>query len=319
MDRYSGFVFAPADLAEDVDLDVELRKEILFSEANVEKWTHWESLGIPWNAEPAAARDAYIAKVKVFHPDRYPGKRLGSYKARLGKIFRRLTEARDLLVDPGRRAEYVRATAPAQEFAKMEARKLEDERRSQERKARIARGNPLLARAGRVHELARRGKEAFEAGKFAAAANDLLIAAGMDPRNEALATLAADAKRKAAATRANELFQAGLELEVQERWSGALERYREALDADPAHLRASAHGARAAIESGDLASARALAAAAMKSSPQAGLAHEAMGRVLEAEGNAKEAKRALERALELDPRLEGAKERLRKLRWSFLR
>lgn len=319
MDRYRGFVFAPADLAEDVDLDVDLRKEILFSEAGVEKWTHWESLGIPWNSPPAAARDAYIARVKVFHPDRYPGKRLGSYKARLGKIFRKLTEARDVLVDEGRRAAYVRTTAPAEEFARMEARKLEDERRAQERKARVARQNPLLARAGRVHELARRGKEAFEAGKFAAAANDLLIAAGMDPKNEALAALAADARRKAAATRANELFQAGLELEAQERWAGALEKYREALDAEPAHLRASAHGARAALETGDAASARALASAALKAHPRAGLAHEAMGRVLEAEGNAKEAKRELEQALEIDPGLEGAKERLRKLRWSFLR
>jgi tetratricopeptide (TPR) repeat protein len=40
----------------------------------------------------------------------------------------------------------------------------------------------------------------------------------------------------------------------------------------------------------------------------------ALGLVLEAEGNKKEARRELEKALELDPRLDGAKERLRKLR-----
>ena len=36
--------------------------------------------------------------------------------------------------------------------------------------------------------------------------------------------------------------------------------------------------------------------------------------MLDAEGNKREARRALEKALELDPRLESAKERLKKLR-----
>jgi Flp pilus assembly protein TadD len=49
-----------------------------------------------------------------------------------------------------------------------------------------------------------------------------------------------------------------------------------------------------------------------------GLAHEALGLVLEAQGEKKEARRVLERALELDPRLEGARERLKKLRWGIL-
>lgn len=318
IDRYSGFVFPPVALAEDVDLDPERRREILFTEAQLGRWTHWEVLGIAWNAPAAEARAAYVEKVKVFHPDRYPGKRLGSYKARLGQIFRRLTEARDVLVDE-RRAEYVRATAPPAEFAKMEARKLEDERRAQERRARLGRQNPLLARAERVQELVRRGREAFEAGRFAAAANDLLLAQGMDPKNLEIAALASDAKRKAGATKASEIFQAGLEAEVAERWTTALERYREALEADPGHVRSAAHGARAAIALGDLRAARTLATAALEADPRAGIAHEAIGRVLEAEGNTKEARRELEAALELDPRLEGAKERLKKLRWSFLR
>jgi Tfp pilus assembly protein PilF len=40
--------------------------------------------------------------------------------------------------------------------------------------------------------------------------------------------------------------------------------------------------------------------------------------VLEAEGQKKEARKELERALELDPRLDSVKDRLKKLRWSFL-
>jgi len=48
------------------------------------------------------------------------------------------------------------------------------------------------------------------------------------------------------------------------------------------------------------------------------MAHEALGMVLEAQGDKKEARRALEKALELDPRLDTVKERLRKLRWGIL-
>jgi Flp pilus assembly protein TadD len=48
------------------------------------------------------------------------------------------------------------------------------------------------------------------------------------------------------------------------------------------------------------------------------MAHEALGLVLEAQGDKKEARRALEKAVELDPKLELAKERLRKLRWGIL-
>lgn len=302
-----------AALAEDVDIDPERRRVILQAEERAERWTHWEALGVPWNAPAAAAKAAYIERVKVFHPDRYAGQRLGSYRGRLERIFKRITQARDELADDARRAEYARKTAPATEFARLEARRLEDERRGEERKARLARQNPLVARAAKVQEFVQRGKAAFAEGRFSAAANDLGIALGLDPKNAELAALAADARRKAGAVKANELFDKGLEAELRGNVAAALERYREALEHDPAHVRAAAQAAKAAVATGDLASARALATAALRSGPRSGVAHEALGIVLEAEGSKKEARKELERALELDPRLEGAKERLRRL------
>ena len=317
-DRHQGFVFSPAELSEDVEVDVARRKEILFADAHLAKWTHWEVLGIPWSAPCAAAKAAYLDQVKLFHPDRYAGKRLGTYRARLERIFRRVTEARDVLADEGRRAAYAKQSAPPEEFARMEARKLDDERRTDERRARLARQNPLLARAERASELVQRGKVAIAAGNFTAATNDLLLAQGLDPQNAELAALAADARRKAGAARATELFRKGIEAEAVGKAAGALESYRAALEADPTNVRAAAHAARTAATLGDLASARALAGAAIQAGPRAGLAHEALGFVLEAEGHKKEARKAFEKALELDPRLEGAKERLKKLRWGFL-
>jgi tetratricopeptide (TPR) repeat protein len=197
-------------------------------------------------------------------------------------------------------------------------RKLEDERRAEERRARIARTNPMLQRAGKVGELFERGKNAFAEGRFAQAAADLIVAQGLDPRNQELAALAAEAKRRATLGKVAELLRKGQEEETKGRLASALERYREAVDADPSNVRAAAEGARVAAEAGDLSAARTLVDGALKAGPRSGAAHEALGFVLDAEGSKREAKQALERALELDPSLERARQRLRKLRWGIL-
>ena len=77
-DRYKGFTFDEAALREDVDLDADRRREILYLEGTAQTATHWEVLGLPWNAPVDAAKAAYLERVKIFHPDRYAGKRLGS-------------------------------------------------------------------------------------------------------------------------------------------------------------------------------------------------------------------------------------------------
>ena len=49
-----------------------------------------------------------------------------------------------------------------------------------------------------------------------------------------------------------------------------------------------------------------------------GSAHEALGEALAEAGDKAGARRELERALALDPSLDGARDRLKKMRWSFL-
>lgn len=318
VERNSVEAFDPASLSEDVDLDLDRRKRILHAESIAARGDHWEVLGLAWNAPVETVKSAYLEAAKVFHPDRYAGKRLGSYRGRLEKIFQRVTEARDALADEVRRAAYAKQTAPATEFAKMEARKIEDERRSAERRARLSRTNPLVARATRVGDLVTRGKAAMQAGQYAQAANDLLLAQSMEPSNAEIATLAAEARRRSAAQRATEHWEKAQAAEAMGSWPSAVAEYKAAVEADPRHVRAAAAGARAAITLGDLGQARELAQAAVRAQPGAGMAHEALGLVLEAQGDKKEARRAMERALELDPKLETAKERLRKLRWGIL-
>jgi tetratricopeptide (TPR) repeat protein len=318
-DRYDGFTFDAALLSEDAELDVDRRKEILFAEASLARWTHWELLGLPWGATAAQAKAAYLEKVKVFHPDGYAGRRLGSYRARLERVFRRIAEARDVLVDDAKREAYARETAPPEQRAKLELRRLEDERRAVERRARLARRSPLVARASRFGELAARGREALAAGRFAEALRDLQLASEMEPGNAEVHALAADARRRGSAERAADLHGQGVAAELVGQRGAALTAFREALRADPRHVRAAVSAARLSLEVGQIDAARAHGEAAVRAGPEDAAAHEALGAVLEAQGARKEARVALERALELDPRLEGAKERLKRLRWSFLR
>lgn len=309
---------APSEQGDDVDLDVARREEIRAAAARASIWTHWEALGLPWNASADAARTAYLEKVRRFHPDRYAGKRLGSYREKLERVFRRITEARDVLGDEERRAAYARATAPPEARAQLEARRLEDERRTGERRARLARQNPILGRAARVAEHVERARQAMGDGRFGQAWNELQLALGADPRHAEALRLAPEARRRAGAQRAARLVEEGIEAERSGRPGVALEAYREALEADPGNVRAAVAGSRAALAAGDVAGARSLADAALRAGPRAGVAHEALGHVLEAHGDRKEARRALERAVELEPGLASAKERLKKLRWSFL-
>ncbi len=95
-----------AALNEPVELDPERKRVILELSAELDELTHYELLGVASNADRKTIKDAYYGAVAAFHPDRYFGKNLGSYKARLEQIFRRLTEAHDVLTGGHTRQEY---------------------------------------------------------------------------------------------------------------------------------------------------------------------------------------------------------------------
>ncbi len=317
-DRYQGFLFNSADLSEDVDLDVDVRKEILFLAASMDGYTHWQVLGLRWNASADEVRDAYRERAKAFHPDRFPGKRLGSYRARLERIFRRLTEARDALADDGRRAEYARKTAPPEEVARAAARQIETDARARERRARLARNHPMVARVGRAREFLDRGRKAMEEERFADAARDFMTAQAMDATATEAGGLAEQARRRAASANARDLWEKARAAELQHDLDRAQMLAEAAAEAEPGEPRWEMYVARIALERGAMDTARARAEAVARTAPGLAAAHELLGEVLAAQGDKVAARKALERALELDAGLAGARERLRKLRWSFL-
>ena len=89
-----------------VDLDAERRHLILETYASLQTSSHYQLLGVPKDADRKAVKASYYKVVNVFHPDRYYGKNLGSYKHKLEVIFDRLTEAQEVLSSAQGRAEY---------------------------------------------------------------------------------------------------------------------------------------------------------------------------------------------------------------------
>lgn len=96
------------ELAEDVDLDLDRKRLILEMFRSLEKKDHYAVLNVRQDADKKLIKSAYFEVVANFHPDRYFGKRLGTYKQKLETIFKRLTEAHDTLTRKEPRAEYDR-------------------------------------------------------------------------------------------------------------------------------------------------------------------------------------------------------------------
>jgi Flp pilus assembly protein TadD len=99
-------LYDPRELEEAVELDAERKRLILDTFYRLDKIDHYELLGVPRQADRRAIRGRYHEVINVFHPDRYYGKRLGSFKAKLERIFQRLTEAHEILSRNDARADY---------------------------------------------------------------------------------------------------------------------------------------------------------------------------------------------------------------------
>ncbi|HEY4121501.1 MAG TPA: DnaJ domain-containing protein [Byssovorax sp.] len=73
---------------------------------------HYALLGLERVVEKRGVKRAYFALAAQFHPDRYYGKALGEAQAPIQRVFTRLTEAHDTLVDRARRAVYDASLPP---------------------------------------------------------------------------------------------------------------------------------------------------------------------------------------------------------------
>ncbi|HYP87915.1 MAG TPA: J domain-containing protein, partial [Polyangiaceae bacterium] len=99
-------LYDPAELDEAVDIELPRRRQILDLFYRLDQVTHYQLFGIAPDADKKAIKEAYFEIVNVFHPDRYFGKNVGSFRPKLERVFSRLTESYDVLSRKASRAEY---------------------------------------------------------------------------------------------------------------------------------------------------------------------------------------------------------------------
>lgn len=101
-----GGLYDPRELEEEVDLEMARRRQVLDTFYRLDDYSHYSILGVPEDAAKADIRAAYFALSKVFHPDTLFGKNLGSFKAKMERVFKHLTEAYEVLGKKRNRKEY---------------------------------------------------------------------------------------------------------------------------------------------------------------------------------------------------------------------
>ena len=89
-----------------IELPHDRRKRIDDLYVALDLLDHYDVLGLARRAAKADVRAAYFALSKVFHPDTAFRKNVGPYRAKMEAIFKRLTEAYDVLGKKKARDEY---------------------------------------------------------------------------------------------------------------------------------------------------------------------------------------------------------------------
>ncbi|MGZ3474413.1 MAG: DnaJ domain-containing protein [Polyangiales bacterium] len=214
-----------AGLEEDVDLDAETRRYVLDVYANHERISHYELLGVPRDADKKAIKRAYFRLAATLHPDRYFGKKLGSFKAKMELLFRKISDAHELLLSPDKRARYDATLGAA-----VASTPIEDPRAAAQRKADEEARAQALAKAKPHIDAAERAKSA---GDFAAALTAYRLARAILPEDKDLERAQLEVQR-AFAERASESFvrQALIE-EKHGHWAQAVTSWKRAAAARP--------------------------------------------------------------------------------------
>ncbi len=302
-------------MAEKVDLTDDRKRETLSLESRLDNPNPFQLLGVADGAKAETCKAAYYDLSMRFHPDRYFGKNLGTFRSRIEKIFKRLTEAQTQVTDRDLRAALQKDHPEWFSAAASDAPKVvRDTGRGDDRARRIAR-HPYLAKTARQHDLLSRAKKAIEANHPADALMELQMVLGLDPNNAEARALMPKVQLAMGQQRARVALEEGVKLAGAHDHDRAVPYFLLAVEHFPTED-ACVKGLASAVRVSDFKSAKVLASKWVEISPKSAKARMALADALHGAGMNKNAKREVEEALRLSPDLKEAKALLAKLRWA---
>jgi curved DNA-binding protein CbpA len=318
----SGGEVQPGGIDQSLEIPLKLQQRILDFERNLERPYH-EILGVGRDADERAIKRAYFKLSKIFHPDRYFRREIGSFAPRLDRIFKKVALAYELLLDPTTRAEIERAMPPEvpepaqQESARAAAppRKLGKREMLERLRRQFRIPQKILAeRRFKAKQFCDAARVAQHKGSWNEAASCIRLAIAFDPwtdgYKEAFAEILAEVNR----LRASELLEQARGAWDQHSGREALRLFEEAIHYRPSDPETHDRAAQVALEIENLERAREYAERACELAPEVAAYHLTRGRVLRGQGLREKAREALETASELDPDNSTARQELKRLR-----
>ncbi len=337
-------------LAESCDLTRDERLQILAAERDIETKTYWERLQLAGttvsNLSTADIKRAYFVQSKVFHPDRYFGREIGSFAARLEKIFHALRTAYAVLRNPDKRKEYAAEHPPparleadpapeakatkeghegneeheetvAEKRARLEARRqeiLEGRRQKRWNEHFGDRAEKKKAKIERAREMYDTGLAQLRIGKVMAAAASFKLAVTWDPNNSQYQSMFEEANPRAVVERAK-IVADQAEVNAAAGLAGsAAAGFARAFEMAPAKAEYAVRAAEEFLQAGEIDKALSYATQAIEVSPQRIDGHISAATACEQAGSLKNAIDYWEAARRLDNNDARAKKALKRLR-----
>ena len=300
-----GLVELPVGSEEGVDIAPDQQQAILDFHGRLREMDFYQMLGVETGADAKTLQRAYFRVSKQFHPDRYYGKRLGPFKARLEEIFSRISQAYEFLQDAKRRSAYA-TQIEAERQRQDEASRRAAEDGAERAETRPSRAEPAEAadkavKAGsKARAFFEEGLRELRAGDYTAAALALRRAIDLDRDNLGYQAQYKAAMQRAGDSSADEYVRLARAEEAAGRMDAAAALYERA-----AHVGGQAEPHATAAEFflriGRLIEAKEHAMRATQLEPSRADWHVALARVYAAAGFDKKARRETEIALHLDP------------------
>lgn len=300
---------------ETVDLSDEAQEKIFAAYKKLASTDYYALLNVPVGANDDTIRSAYFDYSKAFHPDRFYGKRLGSYKAMLDTLFRTGKTAYEVLSDSAQRTRYdrslsrerIQSVSPTADPA-LEAHR---QRILEERRKKM--GSPFADKVAKAKEFAREAELMLSRGDVVGAASRYGVASTFDPHNieykhkhEALLPQANESRVKKLIEQAEVAAAAG-------EHQAAARYYREAAEIVPDKALYAAQASDEFMSAGEYPEALVWADQAMKRAPKNMAYRLLKAQVLDKTGERSAAKALTQEILSAQPDNAEAQSFLKKL------